>query len=93
MSIYIEVGDRFVVTSDKFQFILQEKKTAKSGKSAGKEWLGVIGYYPTISKLVSGLLLHGILTGDARCFADLNVQVEQLGQQCLDAFMAGGANQ
>ena len=44
MSIYIEVGDRFVVTSDQFQFILQEKKTAKSGKSAGKEWLGVIGY-------------------------------------------------
>lgn len=93
MSIRIEIGDRYVVTSDQFQFILQEKKTAKSGKSAGKEWLGVIGYYPTISRLVSGLILHGILTGEAASFADLNVQVEQLGKQCLDTFKAGGANQ
>jgi len=46
MSIRIEIGERYVVTSDSFQFILHEKKRAESGKNAGQEWLAVVGYYP-----------------------------------------------
>lgn len=45
MSIRIEIGERYVVTSDSFQFILHEKKRAESGKNAGQEWLAVVGYY------------------------------------------------
>lgn len=37
MSIRIEIGERYVVTSDSFQFILHEKKRAESGKNAGQE--------------------------------------------------------
>ena len=29
MSIHIEIGDNWVITSDKFQFILNEKKVVK----------------------------------------------------------------
>lgn len=90
MSINIVIDDKFVITSDQFQFILQEKKIAKSGKNAGKEWLDAIGYYPTISKLVSGLVLHNILTGEARQFSELKKQVEQIGQKCQEAFTANG---
>nr|WP_097436509.1 hypothetical protein [Escherichia coli] len=42
MSIRIEIGERYVVTSDSFQFILHEKKRAESGKNAGQEWLAVV---------------------------------------------------
>ncbi|EAA3839324.1 hypothetical protein CTX76_004210 [Salmonella enterica subsp. houtenae] len=90
MSIRIEIGGRYVVTSDQFQFILQEKKTAKTGKSAGKEWLAVVGYYPKLHQLVSGLIHHDILTGNATSFKALSAQVEQLGQQCLMAFDTNG---
>ncbi|ATG01750.1 DUF5405 family protein [Lelliottia sp. SL45] len=90
MSIHIVIGNKFVITSDQFQFILQEKKIAKSGKSAGKEWLDIVGFYPTIPKLVSGLILHTLLTGEARQFSDLEKQVEQLGHKCLEAFTANG---
>lgn len=48
MSIRIEIGERYVVTSDSFQFILHEKKRAESGKNAGQEWLAVVGYYPKL---------------------------------------------
>jgi hypothetical protein len=88
MSIRIEIGERYVVTSDPFQFILQEKKTAKTGKNTGKEWLDVVGYYPKLNQLVSGLIHHDILTGNAVSFEVLCAQVEQLGQQCLKAFNA-----
>lgn len=66
MSIRIEIGERYVVTSDSFQFILHEKKRAESGKNAGQEWLAVVGYYPKLSQLVSGLMHHDILTGSAK---------------------------
>lgn len=88
MSINIVIDNRFVITSDQFQFILQEKKIAKSGKNAGKEWFDIVGFYPTIPKLVSGLILHNLLTGEARQFSGLEKQVELLGQKCLEAFTA-----
>jgi hypothetical protein len=90
MSIRIEIGERYVVTSDSFQFILHEKKRAESGKNAGQEWLAVVGYYPKLSQLVSGLMHHDILTGSAKSFADLNAQVEQLSKRCSEAFGSYG---
>lgn len=90
MSIRIEINKQYVITSDRYQFILQEKKTATSGKNEGKEWLDVVGYYPTISKLVSGLALHDLLTGDATCFSALETQIERVSKQCLDAFTHNG---
>lgn len=90
MSIRIEIGERYVVTSDRFQFILQEKKTAETGENAGKEWLGVVGYYPKLNQLVSGLIHHDILSGSAVSFEALSAQVELLGQQCLRAFDTNG---
>ncbi|EKW1653647.1 DUF5405 family protein [Citrobacter freundii] len=86
MSIRIDINNQYVITSDRYQFILQEKKTAVTGRNAGKDWLNTVGFYPTISKLVSGLLLHNILTGEARQFSDLEKQVERLGEKCQEAF-------
>ena len=82
MSIRIEIGDRYVVTSDQFQFILREKKVAKTGNNADKEYLDTVGYYPKLSQLVSGLLHHSILTGDATAFESLAVQVERVAELC-----------
>lgn len=90
MNIRIEIGERYVVTSDRFQFILQEKKTAEKGKNAGKEWLDVVGYYPKLNQLISGLVHHDLLTGDTSSFEVLSTQVELLGQQCLTAFGSNG---
>ncbi|ARD63330.1 hypothetical protein Y71_26865 [Kosakonia radicincitans DSM 16656] len=90
MSIRIDIGERYVVTSDRFQFILQEKKTAETGKNAGNEWLDVVGYYPKLNQLVSGLVHHDLLTGDASSFEALSTQVERLSQQCLAAFGSNG---
>lgn len=86
MSIRIDINNQYVITSDRYQFILQEKKTAVTGRNAGKDWLNTVGFYPTISKLVSGLLLHNILIGEARQFSDLEKQVERLGEKCQEAF-------
>ncbi|HCT9709452.1 TPA: DUF5405 family protein [Citrobacter werkmanii] len=90
MGIRIEIGDRYVVTSDQFQFILRERKFAKSGSDAGKEYLDTVGYYPKLNQLVSGLLHHTILTGDATAFESLAVQIERVAEECQAAFCNNG---
>lgn len=90
MGVRIEIGNRYVVTSDQFQFILCEKKIVLTGNNSGKEWLNTVGYYPKLSQLVSGLLHHSILTGDATAFESLAVQIERVAEQCQAAFCNDG---
>ncbi|MFJ3458509.1 DUF5405 family protein [Scandinavium goeteborgense] len=88
MSIRIEVGDKWVITSDQYQFILNERKVAKSGKKAGEEWLDTIGYYPKISQLIFGLAHHHIQNSEIqsiKCIAD---EIERLSLICEESFGA-----
>ena len=86
MSIRIEIADKWVITSDQFQFILNEKKVIKSGKNAGEEWLDTIGYYPKINQLISGLIhiqQSSITTLDA-----MASEIERIGEMCASSIKA-----
>ncbi|TNV19704.1 hypothetical protein FH968_12685 [Buttiauxella sp. B2] len=88
MSVHIQVGDKWVITSDQYQFILQEKKVAKTGKMAGKEWLDSIGYYPKISQLVSGLILHHIQSSSVDSIEAMAAEIARIALVCEHAFKA-----
>lgn len=88
MSIRIEIGDKWVITSDQFQFILNEKKVIKSGKNAGEEWLGTIGYYPKINQLISGLIHHHIQTATINSVSEMAAEIAKLSLVCEEAFKA-----
>lgn len=85
MSIHIEVGDKWVITSDQFQFILNEKKVAKAGKKAGEERLDTIGYYPKINQLISGLIHHHIQYSAINSLEEMAAEIERVGLLCRDA--------
>ncbi|EFI6528027.1 DUF5405 family protein [Escherichia coli] len=85
MSIRIEVGDKWVITSDQYQFILNEKKVAQSGKKAGEEWLDTIGYYPKINQLISGLIHHHIQTATINSLVEMAAEIERVGNLCTAA--------
>ncbi|EFE1803247.1 hypothetical protein CI296_003651 [Escherichia coli] len=86
MSIRIEVGDKWVITSDQYQFILNEKKVVKSGKNTGEEWLSTIGYYPKINQLISGLIHHHIQNSEIKSLKGMADEIERIGQLCISAF-------
>lgn len=86
MGIRIEIGDKWIITSDQYQFILNEKKTVKAGKKAGEEWLDTIGYYPKINQLVSGLIHHHIQSSTISTIDELAAEIERLGMLCVSAF-------
>lgn len=81
MSIRIEIGERYVVTSDSFQFILHEKKRAR--KAAGQEWLAVVELLPEIKPARFRPDASRYSDRKRKVFADLNVQVEQLSRKAL----------
>ncbi len=85
MSIRIEVSDKWVITSDQYQFILNEKKVVKSGKKAGEEWLDTIGYYPKINQLISGLIHHHIKTATINSLVEMAAEIERVGNLCTAA--------
>ena len=88
MSIRIEIGDKWVITSDQFQFILNEKKVVKSGKKAGEEWLDTIGYYPKVNQLISGLIHHHIQQSAITSIEEMAAEIKRIGALCSDAFKA-----
>lgn len=92
MGIRIEVGDIWVITSDQYQFILNEKKVVKSGKKAGEEWLDTIGYYPKINQLISGLIHHQIHGSDITAIDALVAEIERVGQLCIAAIQGASVD-
>ncbi|EMC1560091.1 TPA: DUF5405 family protein [Klebsiella pneumoniae] len=85
MGIRIEVGDKWVITSDQYQFILNEKKVIKTGNKAGEEWLDTIGYYPKINQLISGLIHHQIQTATINSLVEMAAEIERVGNLCTAA--------
>lgn len=92
MSLRIEIGDKWVITSDQFQFILNEKKVVKSGKKAGEEWLDTIGYLPKINQLISGLIHHHIHGSDIAALVAMAEEIERVGKLCIAAIEGAGVD-
>lgn len=86
MSIHIKVDDRFVITSDQYQFIINHRKVGKTGKGAGEERLEPFAYCPTISQLVNTLIHISVRDSTVRTLASLAAEVERIGQKCEEAF-------
>lgn len=92
MGIRIEVGDKWVITSDQYQFILNEKKVVKSGNKAGEEWLDTIGYYQKINQLISGLVHHQIHGSDITAIDAMAEEIERVGQLCIAAIQGASVD-
>lgn len=45
----IKITDKYEIDADEYQFIVSEKKTAKSGKKAGEEYTVVIAHVNDIT--------------------------------------------
>ncbi|EGZ4375697.1 hypothetical protein AA129_002401 [Salmonella enterica subsp. enterica serovar Lexington] len=88
MSIRIEIDDKWVITSDQYQFILNEKKVVKSGKNAGEEWLDTIGYYPKINQLISVLIHHHIQQSSITTLDAMAAEIERIGETYASSIKA-----
>ncbi|MCG8709214.1 DUF5405 family protein [Brenneria sp. 4F2] len=82
----ISIGEKYVITSDKYQYILQEKKIKKEGKDIGQEYLSTIGFYPKLSQLISRLCHLEIMTSDVQTLQAFEQRINRLSIEIETAF-------
>ncbi|HGO6780168.1 TPA: DUF5405 family protein [Klebsiella aerogenes] len=80
-SLRIEIGDKYVVTGSAHDLILNEKKFAKEGKSAGQEVLSRLGYFSKFEHLVRALMHKEILESEAQTLTELRDHIQQFSER------------
>lgn len=70
----IRIDDKFTLTSDTHNFIVNEHWTPAEGKLKGKEQLRAIGFYPTLAQAVSSLLNHKMRDSTAQSLKALRTE-------------------
>ncbi|EPY4328946.1 DUF5405 family protein [Klebsiella quasipneumoniae] len=84
-SLYIELGEKYVVTGSTHDLILNEKKIVKEGKNAGQETLSRLGYYSKFEHLVKELCHREILQSEAQSLEELRDYIFALGEKLSKA--------
>lgn len=82
----IEIGDKYVLTADQFQLIVQEKKIVKEGKNAGGEYLSLVGYFPKLSQAIAGLIHLDVQMSDVKSLQEMEQHIRRVSEQCEQAF-------
>ncbi|MDI9276226.1 DUF5405 family protein [Pantoea sp. EABMAA-21] len=82
----IDIGDKYVLTADQYQYIVQEKKTVKEGKNAGSEYLSLVGYYPKLSQAINWLIHLDVQLSDVQTLQAMEQHINRVALQCEQAF-------
>ncbi|GKV89340.1 DUF5405 family protein [Pectobacterium carotovorum] len=82
----ISIGDKYVITADQYQYVLQERKTKKDGKDAGGEYLSTIGYYTKLPQLISRLCHLDVMTSDVQTLQAVEQRIARLSLEIETAF-------
>lgn len=82
----IDIGEKYVLTADQFQYIVQERKTVKEGKNAGSEYLSLVGYYPKLSQAITGLIHLDVQLSDVQSLQAMEQHINCVALQCEKAF-------
>lgn len=71
--------DKYLITADAYQYILQEKKTVtKEGKTSGKEYYGNIKYYPTLEQVVGRILDNKVKESSVSTVAEVRDRFKEI---------------
>lgn len=84
----IEIGDKFIIKADQYQYVLHEKKIAKEGNNIGKQYYSVVGYYPKLRQLISALINLDVKLSDVKSLQDMEKRIEMAATLCEQAFNA-----
>ena len=81
----IPIDENFRISSDQYQWIIQERKVAETGKNAGKErWVNV-SYWGTVQGAVKGLSELMIRLHDSESLTDALEYIEKLSTKLTQA--------
>ena len=81
----IPIDANFRITSDKYQWVIQERKVIATGKNAGQENWANVSYWATVQGAVKGLGEMMVRLHDSETLTDALEYVENLTTKLTQA--------
>ena len=85
----IQITDDYVMTSDPYNFILNEVSIIKTGKDAGNTRLTPVGYYQSVPSLVEGIISKKMGRSATRTMKGFIEEYQALIQEIRNLFRVG----
>lgn len=82
----IEIGNKWVISSDKYQFILQEKGIAKEGKNAGQEVLKAATFHSQMDSLIRSLIMKEVRAADINSLQEMDAKIDRVCMELSKVF-------
>ncbi|MBU9829829.1 DUF5405 family protein [Rahnella sp. FC061912-K] len=82
----IEIDNKWVITSDKYQFILQEKGIAKSGKNEGEEVLKNATFHTQMGSLIRSLIMKEVREADIASLQEMDSKIDRVCMEISKTF-------
>ena len=76
----VELGDKYIVTSNSYTFVLVERKKIKSGVKAGQEQFANCGYFQNLNSLAKFLINKEIRESELTSLQQIAERVDELGE-------------
>ncbi|OYD24712.1 DUF5405 family protein [Oceanimonas baumannii] len=90
MSINIQINEKYIITSDNLQFILNQVAVkGDNSNQAGETYLKAVGYYHSIDLLVKALMQRELRQSDATTLQQCQQIIADTAAACLQAFKVG----
>ncbi|MBU5424982.1 DUF5405 family protein [Tissierella pigra] len=84
----IQIDDKYQITSDSMNYILQEKREVKEGKDKGEVREVTLGYYGTITNALQGYKETQIRNSDVTTIDELMKLIKDLDKK-IETLLGG----
>lgn len=79
----IKLSDDYQLTSDRYQYIIQEKKVVKKGKTQGTEYWDNIGYYNTLQGALDSYVNMRVRISDKNTLTELLAYLKEIKKEVI----------
>ena len=80
----IKLHDDYRLTSDRYQYILQERKVPQKGKNIGKEYWDNIGYYSKLQNALDDYIDMRVKLSDVKSITEIINHLKELKKEVKD---------
>lgn len=79
----IRLNEDYQLTSDRLQYILQERKVPEKGKNIGKEYWDNVGYYSKLQNAIDDYIDMRVRASDAKSIAEIITHIKELKKEII----------
>jgi hypothetical protein len=86
----LDINDKYCITSDSFQYVVNVKRVSNSEETKGQEYLTPEAYLPSITQCLKWIVDHSIRTSNTQGFRELQSHLNKIHEDIIKACTVNG---